>query len=81
MIERWTPKIKQEQVSEGMTLRMWTDKDGEYVLHTDFIERVKKLEGWLKYLWKHYWYRGDDLPETEKEIFDYIKAMEAKETP
>jgi hypothetical protein len=47
MIERWTPKIKQEQCTEGMTLRMWTDKEGEYVLYTDHVKAVKEayLEG------------------------------------
>ena len=42
MIERWTPKIKQEQCTEGMTLRMWTDKDGEYVLYTDHLKHANE---------------------------------------
>ena len=29
MIERWTPKLKKEQCMDGLTLRMWTDKDGD----------------------------------------------------
>jgi len=41
MIERWTPKIKQKQCSERMTFGMWTDKDGEYVLYTDYIKAVE----------------------------------------
>jgi hypothetical protein len=47
MVERWTPKIKQEQCTEGMTVRMWTDKEGEYVLYADHIKAVKKayIEG------------------------------------
>ena len=42
-MERWTPKLKQEQCLPGFTLRMWTDKDGEYVLYTDHIAETRKL--------------------------------------
>jgi predicted RNase H-like nuclease (RuvC/YqgF family) len=41
MIERWTPKIKQEQCAEGMTLRMWTDKDGDYILYADHLAALE----------------------------------------
>jgi len=38
MIERWTPKIK-PSLTGGNELRMWTDKEGDYVLYTDYITR------------------------------------------
>lgn len=47
MIERWTPKLKKEQCMDGLTLRMWTDKDGDYVLYKDYLKlelRIKELE-------------------------------------
>jgi hypothetical protein len=44
MIERWTPKIKQEQCTEGMTLRMWTDKEGDYVLYSDYLKEINNLK-------------------------------------
>ncbi|MFA5322815.1 MAG: hypothetical protein WC373_09095 [Smithella sp.] len=34
-IERWTPKIKKSLTGPDMELRMWTDKDGDYVLYKD----------------------------------------------
>lgn len=39
--------------------------------------KTKKLEGWLKYLHTDRWYEHN--ADTDKEISDYIKAMEAKE--
>jgi len=39
--------------------------------------KVKKLEGWLKYLWEVPW--DDHSEEMDIEISDYIKAMEEKE--
>jgi hypothetical protein len=42
-------------------------------------EKVAKLEGWLKYLWKEYadgYYTG--YPKELQEISDYIKAMEGR---
>jgi len=51
-MERWTPKLKQEQCLPGLTLRMWTDKDGEYVLYADaqaeLAEKDKEIEGLKK---------------------------------
>ncbi len=51
MIERWTPKIKKEQCSEGMTLRMWTDKEGEYILYSDHVKAVEeaRIEGFTSH--------------------------------
>lgn len=43
MIERWTPKIKKSLTTEGMELRMWTDKDGEYVLYKDYQQLESQL--------------------------------------
>ena len=42
-MERWTPKLKQEQCLPGFTLRMWTDKDGEYVLYTDHLAEIREI--------------------------------------
>ncbi len=42
MIERWTPKIKSEHCGDGMTLRMWTDKEGDYVLYMDHRKEVEE---------------------------------------
>jgi hypothetical protein len=39
MIERWTPKIKPSLTGDGNELRMWTDKEGDYVLYTDYIKK------------------------------------------
>ncbi|MFA5323356.1 MAG: DUF551 domain-containing protein [Smithella sp.] len=47
MIERWTPKLKQEDCSEGLTLRMWTDKDGDYVLYTDHLAAMQEKDALL----------------------------------
>lgn len=48
MIERWIPKLKKDQCLPGLTLRMWTDKEGEYILYTDHIaaiaEKDKEIE-------------------------------------
>ena len=56
-MERWTPKLKQEQCLPGFTLRMWTDKDGEYVLYTDHIAETRKLIDTYDLLigWKKDW--------------------------
>ena len=59
-------------------------QDGKYILVSTLQakydaerEKVAKLEGFLKYLWKRYC-EGFAENETEEEISDYIKAMEAK---
>jgi hypothetical protein len=41
-------------------------------------EKVKKLEGWLKYLYNHSQGKISIDGDREKEIKDYIKAMEAR---
>jgi len=42
-------------------------------------EKIAKLEGWLKYLWEHYWdisnHALNDV-KTDFGISDYIKAMD-----
>ena len=47
MIERLTPKLKQEQCSEGLILRMWTDKEGDYVLFSDYQKEISSLKSQL----------------------------------
>jgi hypothetical protein len=66
-IERWTPKIKQEQCSDGMTLRMWTDKEGDYVLYVDYL----KIEKEVKRL------REENEKNIHKTLCDCQKVMEA----
>ena len=44
MIERWIPKLKKDQCLPGLTLRMWTDKEGEYILYTDHIASIAEKD-------------------------------------
>ena len=48
------------------------------------IEQIEKLEGWLKYLWRHYLQEYDEqvlemnrIKECESEISDYIKEAKS----
>ena len=54
-------------------------KSGRYVLYEDHLDEIKKLEGWLRYLWDNWdsgWQReGMSFNDTETEIESYIKAM------
>ena len=59
-------------------------QDGKYILVSTLQakydaerEKVAKLEGWLKYLWKTY-DLDEEFPLIDQEISDYIKAMEGK---
>jgi len=56
----------------------YVDAIGEYRLEEqDLRKKIKKLEGWLIYLWRAPWY-GQDNEETNREISDYVKAVEEK---
>ena len=56
------------------------NEEGYALLQSKYVaerEKVKKLEGWLKYLW----HPGSiDIYDhkTDQEISDYIKAMKGK---
>ena len=61
-------------------------QDGKYILVSTLQAKydaeqakVKKLEGWLKYLYELYHIYGEKLTMTEQEIFDYIKAKVIEE--
>jgi hypothetical protein len=44
MIERWIPKLKKDQCLPGLTLRMWTDKEGEYILYIDHLAAITEKD-------------------------------------
>ena len=67
-IERWVPKLKQEQCSEGLTLRMWTDKDGDYVLYVDHINEIDTLKNRIRELEHNLRENGIDFAVAEIEV-------------
>ena len=95
MIERWIPKIKQEvgALNTGLTLRMWTDPEGYYVLYSDhkaaLAEKEKELAELLEKVRR--WdtanekikmmvkkdYYVDDMQTAKDELFKAENALRA----
>ena len=86
MIERWIPKIKQEvgALNTGLTLRMWTDPEGYYVLYSDhkaaLAEKEKELAELLEKVrrWKDAEDRmNKDHKYLKKDCDEFLVARDA----
>ena len=67
MIERWIPKLKKDQCLPGLTLRMWTDKEGEYILYTDHLAVVAEKDAEIE--------RLEAENDNMRKIFDGLMAI------
>jgi len=75
MIERWTPKLKQEACSEGLTLRMWTDKDGDYVLLSDHLAATQEKDKEVARVTQKWKEANDDLGEQLRDDFGLAETI------
>jgi len=78
-IKVWEAEVVSEKISGNIVKLAYAKGrlNGLQIVYAFERKKIKKLEGWLKYLWGRY---GEGIlqNEIEQEIDSYIETMEGK---